>query len=932
MFSLYKYWLTNLLYLLSNIYIMSSGNNFINESSRILIDKLRNYFDGEIIKHTLTNGVKIVFIRDEYEPITKFMTFLNVGSKFDPAGKKGLAHLYEHLAFRTKFSNDGYTFSDLAGSISAKINGGTSFNNLNFYAEFPTQMLEKYLALESSRLGNVNLYIKESDISKEIEIIRNERNREYSEDPFQAIKEVINKSLYEKEEPSFYPTLGIYSELQTITIKDIADFENRYINPDNLIIIILGDYNPKSLFRVLEQYFCSWKQSDIQLNKHKEDISTALSIPATINFNHPSNYHYKNPRLSRGLIICYDAPSQFSVDHISMSMAVEILKIRKIISTSTYIVDASNSILCINNYSEPSKTGYSKFFSNIKNVTQTEIEDDEFTEAKYRVIKSLLEAFLPRLKMIFVAQLMLNTGEPSFDKVIKWIIDSEKEDIIALIYKWLIENKHITLLLMQENDNNYIFSDSLEVKNDQSWLIPNSKIEDSQQLDYDDKQDFDVRIIPKIDENQLPIWKFSLPNGVKIFGSTIKKTRKIQGTIFIMLDRHTEPIGLSGINFYCAEVLNRPFGISEKRFKEKLDKLNSIIEIKALNSWIEIIYTTDRKNLKEFFNLISYSLNKPGINQEYISTIKKRTDYKKITSKNYFSSDSYKTFRDLYFGSNHCYSRDSDGLYKDRKNINSYSLKNYFKKNISPNILRITITGNISKEETNDALEQLGRWHNKRPIIKNAKKYSTTTPGDIIFNHVQDAENVHIALYRPAPELHTREYYILLLANDLLGNISSKNLLFKNIRIKNGLSYSAGSDFMSAGNFIYFYAYASTNFASAQKVLNILTDTLFSYADKFTEEMFRYTIKDTIIVRNAVKLTTKRQHRILNITAKYNIPFHLDKFRTQILKNITYQEVVQTIRDFIKPEYFYTIITGDKNKIIPQLKEQNLEDLVNTTD
>lgn len=908
---------------------MSSGNDFINESSRILIDKLRNYFDGEIIKHTITNGIKVIFIRDKYEPITKFMTFLNVGSKYDPAGKKGLAHLYEHLPFRTKFSDDGYTFSDLAGSISAKINGGTSFNNLNFYAEFPTQMLEKYLALESSRLGNVNLYINESDISKEIEIIRNERNREYSEDPFQAIKEVINKSLYNKEESSYYPTLGIYSELQTITIKDIADFENRYINPGNLMIIVFGDYNPKSLFRVVEQYFGSWKKSVIQSNKQNEDIYPALSIPATNNFNHPSNYHYKNPRLSRGLIICYDAPSQFSVDHISMNMAVEILKIRKIISTSTYIVDASNGILCINNYSEPSKSGYSKFFSNIKNITKKEIGDDEFAEAKNRVVKSLLQGFLPRVKMIFVAQLMLNTGDPSFDKVIKWIIDSEKEDIITSINKWIIENKHITLLLMQENDNNYVFSDSLEVKNDQSWLIPNSKIEDFQQLDYDDKQDFSVRIIPKIDENHLPIWKFSLTNGVKIFGSTIKKSRKIQGTIFIMLDRHTEPIGLSGINFYCAEVLNRPFGISEKRFKEKLDKLNSIIEIKALNSWIEIIYTTDRKNLKEFFNLISHSLNKPGINQEYISTIKKRTDYKKMTSKNYFSSDSYKTFRDLYFGSNHCYSRDSEGLFKDEKNINSYSLKKYFKKNISPDIIRITITGNISKAETKGALERLGRWHNKRPIIKIAKKHSSTSPGDIIFNHVQDAENVHIALYRPAPGQHTREYYILLLANDLLGNTSAQNLLFKNIRIKNGLSYSAGSDLMSAGNFIYFYAEASSNLTNAQKVLNILTDTLFSYADKFTEEMFWYTMKDTIFVRNAVKQTTKRQQRILDITAQYNLPFNLDKFRTQILKSLTYHEVVQTIRDFIKPEYFYTIITGDKNKIIPKLKEKNLENFGN---
>jgi zinc protease len=785
-------------------------------------------------------------------------------------------------------------------------------------------MLEKYLSLESARIGRVNIYLNDSDISNEIEIIRNERNRKYSEDPFQGIQEVINKSLYNPEGPSYYPILGVFSDLQTITKKDIADFENRHINPNNAILIILGDYNPKAIFKILEHYFGNWKKSTLLSNYNSEIDNSKVLKSVVINNDRKSNLHYINPNLYRGLIVCFDAPNQFSIDHISMITALEILKIRKIISTYTYIVDASNGILSINNYSEPSEIRYSNLFSDLKNVIQTEIVNDEFSEAKNRVIKSLLQGFLTRTKMALVAQLMLNTGEPSFEKVIKWIIDLEKEDVFATINKWIVENKHITLLLMQENDNNYIFSDSLEVKNDQSWLIPNSGIENFQQLKYDENQDFSVGIIPKIDDKHIPIWKFSLTNGVKIFGSTIKKTRKIQGTIFIMLDRHVEPISLSGINFYCAEVLSRPYGMSEKKFKEKLDKLNSLIEIKTLNSWIEIIYTTDRKNVKEFFKLISHTFNKPAINQEYISNIKKSIDYKKMTSKNNFTSNSYKTFREQYFGLRHCYSRDSSGFFKDRKNINSYTLKKYFKKNISPDIVRITITGNINKKETKEALEQFGRWHNKRQIKKIPNIYSATTSGNIICNHIQDAENVHIALYRPAPELHTREFYIMLLANDLLGNTSTNNLLFKNIRIRNGLSYSVGSDFMSDGNFKYFYADASSNIASAQNVLNVLTDTLFSYADKFTEEMFRYTIKDTIITRNAVKLTTKRQHRILNITAEYNLPFHLDKFRTQILKSITYQEVLQTIRDFIKPEYFYTIITGDKNKIIPQLKEQNL--------
>ncbi len=895
---------------------MFTENNFINENSKILIHKLNNLFDGEIINQKLSNGIEVIFIKDEYEPITRFMTFHPVGSAFDPVGKKGMAHLYEHLAFRIKNIKTGKTFAEMAESISVKINGATTFSYINFYAEFPTQVLNDYLALEAARVGNVSKYIQQSDILLELETIRNERNRKISENPLSAIQEVINKSLYDEDNPNHYPTFGKYSDLQTITKDDISKYEGQYINPNNTIFIIIGDYVCKSLYKTIDAYFSNWTVQSTNCKVLHKGYDSEELIKDKVKSRKTSNFYYKNPNLFKGILVCYKAPGQFSKEYFFLIMALELLKINKIISRYTYFVDAIKGLLCISNYADTTKDAYLNYFNNLKEMARVEISDSDFEEIKNVCIKSLCIRYTHKEEMAFIVQLLQYTGELSFNKMFDWIVKSQKKDVLASLQKWMIDNMHINLLLMQEDDNNYSFSDSEEVKIEQSWYNTNTEIINKHKYFISDDKDFSIKNLPKIDNKFIPIWRFTLSNGMKVFGSTIKKTRDIRGTIYIMLDRQSEPVGLSGINMYCGEILWHPKGMSEKKYRERLEKLNSRIDIKTQNNWIEILYETDKNNIHNFFKLISKSLIKPGIREKNISIIKKKIDFRRMTSNNIFSSNSYEVFRGLVYGPEHCYSRKKEGYKNDRKNINSYSLRNYYTKNISPSIIRLTITGNISKNETKEVLIHLAQYKKKRLPKKNHQIYTSLKSGGELYYHIPKAENVHIILCRLAPESHTKEFYTLFLSNEILNKY-----LTKIIRINNGLSYSTGSDFVSEGNLKYFCVDSTANIVNTTRVLKILKETLFSFAENFTEDMLRFIIRDTIVVRNAVKMTNKRQHKILNITAEYNLLFHIDKFRNLILQNLTHKEVIEVIQNFLKPEYFYTIITGDKEKLNPNIKE-----------
>lgn len=892
--------------------------DFLNEKSKSIITKLNKEFPGTEFCHKLSNGINVIFIKDKYEPLTKFIILHQTGSKDEQIRKKGLAHLYEHLAFSAKNGEEHRTFYDLVTDISASINGGTTFGHLFFYAEFPPQNIEKYFELEALRLGKVGKCITQEDITTEIEIIRNECNRKRSDDPLEGIESAIKKSLYKETDPKFYPTLGVYNDLKNVSVEDIADFENRNLNPENCYLVILGDYKPKILFNLLEHHFGGWSAPSSQIKKNTDNPAVSSE-----SFTHPKkeqHFYYRDDRIERGLVICYKAPDELSKDWILLQMALKYLQSNKVIYRYTCFGDTSNSIFTINDYNKPTADSYSLYQIKLNNIIKENISDSDFEEMKRAVLNELLTEISLQRKMFLMTKLHILTGETTYSKMIDWIKKAQKKNVRSVIKKWIIDKNQVTLLLLRENDNNFIFPDSKEIEIDKSWLIPHTPHSHKPEVRGNAKIDYSIRKLPELNEKYIPIWKTSLKNGIKVYGSTIKRSRNITGSIMIMLDRSTEPERLSGINIYCAGILKKPKGIPFDSFKERLVKLNSQLKIITLQSWIEIKYSTDRENIKKFFELMAQSLMNPGVSDKAIKSITKEQDYKEATDSSIFSSNAFETFKSLIFGADNCYSRLNRGRKKDRRNINSHTLKSYLQKNITPDIVRITVSGNIKKQELEESVLPLEKWKGKHIFRLQQIKNNSSEPGKIYYCDTPREESVKISLYRLSPPSNTREWYILLLANDLLGQTSEKNLIFRNLRLQNGLSYSASSSFWSSGRFRYFCAEASSNLSNAAKALKILTETVFTYPDNFTEEMFRYTLRDEINRRNTQYMTTDRQSRILLATAEFHPIFHLDSFRISILKTLTYEEIIQTMHQFFNPEQFYTIITGDKARLEEQIK------------
>ena len=104
-------------------------------------------------RFTLPNGLRVIVHTDRKAPVVAVSVWYNIGSKFEPKGRTGFAHLFEHLMFNGSENAPGDFFEPLKQVGATDLNGTTNYDRTNYFETVPTAALEKALFLESDRMG-----------------------------------------------------------------------------------------------------------------------------------------------------------------------------------------------------------------------------------------------------------------------------------------------------------------------------------------------------------------------------------------------------------------------------------------------------------------------------------------------------------------------------------------------------------------------------------------------------------------------------------------------------------------------------------------------------------------------------------------------------------------------------------------------------------
>jgi predicted Zn-dependent peptidase len=281
-------------------------------------------FEKRITVKKLPNGLTLLICERPEAPVFSFFTMVDAGSAQDPMGRTGLAHMFEHMAFKgtdkigttdyaaekpalekveTAYAAyiaerdksvgrdeaklkelekawkddiaaaDKYVVANQFGKIIEQsggqdLNAFTDYDETGYHYSLPENRLELWAYLESERF----LHPVMREFYKERNVVIEERRLRTDSNPVGRLLEQFDAAAFEAH-PYHRPTVGWISDLNTFSATDAKKFFDEYYVPANMVVAVAGDLKASQAMPILEKYFSRLPAS------HKPDETTTTEPP-----------------------------------------------------------------------------------------------------------------------------------------------------------------------------------------------------------------------------------------------------------------------------------------------------------------------------------------------------------------------------------------------------------------------------------------------------------------------------------------------------------------------------------------------------------------------------------------------------------------------------------------------------------------------------
>ena len=205
-------------------------------------------------KFTLDNGLEVVVHEDRKAPVVAVSIWYNVGSKDEPKGRTGFAHLFEHLMFNGSENAPGEYFTYTRGMGATDLNGTTWFDRTNYFQTVPRPALEQALFLESDRMGHLLGAVTQQNLTNQIGVVQNEK-RQGDNEPFGLVEYAQLEALFPEGHPYRHSTIGSMADLDAATLEDVKSWFRDNYGPNNAVLVLAGDISAAEARPLVEKYF-----------------------------------------------------------------------------------------------------------------------------------------------------------------------------------------------------------------------------------------------------------------------------------------------------------------------------------------------------------------------------------------------------------------------------------------------------------------------------------------------------------------------------------------------------------------------------------------------------------------------------------------------------------------------------------------------------
>ncbi|MDX2276855.1 MAG: pitrilysin family protein [Hyphomonadaceae bacterium] len=201
----------------------------------------------------LPNGLRVYAMPDPNTANVSVQVWYDVGSKDDPVGRSGFAHLFEHIMFKSTRNMTPEMMDQLTESVGGFNNASTYDDFTNYYEVVPANHLQRLLWAEAERMGS--LVIDEATFDSERDVVKEELRQRVLASPYGRLFYLYLPQTSYRVHPYGRPGIGSIEELDAATVEDVRAFHAQYYRPDNAVLVVAGNFDEAQFNQWVDQYF-----------------------------------------------------------------------------------------------------------------------------------------------------------------------------------------------------------------------------------------------------------------------------------------------------------------------------------------------------------------------------------------------------------------------------------------------------------------------------------------------------------------------------------------------------------------------------------------------------------------------------------------------------------------------------------------------------
>ena len=408
-------------------------------------------------KTKLKNGFEIYHIPvSKGSGVISVDVFYRVGSRNETMGKSGIAHMLEHLNFKSTKNMKAGEFDRIVKSFGGKNNASTGFDYTHYFVKCSKGNLNEALRLYADIMENLSL--KDKEFRPERDVVTEERRWRTDNSPIGFLYFTLFNVAFSYH-PYHWTPIGFIGDIRSWSIEDIKEFHETYYQPQNALLLITGDIDKKSAFELSKKHFeriknkkpipkphCvepvqnGAKRAEIYKDSEVEMLALAFKIPP---FNHEDQ-----PAL--GALAEYLGSGQSSV-------LQRVLIDEKCLVNSVYVYNMDNIdeslfiVLAVCNPGIKAEAVEEEIWRVIEETKTQKIDEDEITKTKNNLKSHLIYSLdnTTRMANLYGSYLVKGDIKPLFE-LPKKTAALKPADISEICKKYIRKEKSTTIILRKE--------------------------------------------------------------------------------------------------------------------------------------------------------------------------------------------------------------------------------------------------------------------------------------------------------------------------------------------------------------------------------------------------------------------------------------------------------------------------------------------------